>query len=79
MLINNTCIQSVSLKSHRHKNTGSEATWTFFSGKTSHFCESFLGRKKKTKQKNGFLVSAHEHHKWLYRDEKEVKETTNQK
>lgn len=50
-----------------------------FFGKDITFLRIVPGKKKKQNKKTGFLVTAHEHHKWLYRDEKEVKETTNQK
>lgn len=75
MLINNTCIQNVSLKSHRHKKHWLGSYMDLFSGKTSHFLRIVPGEKKRktNKKKNGFLVTAHEHHKWLYWDKKKLK------
>lgn len=50
LLINNTCIQSVSLKSHRHNTLGCRELQGLFGEKTSHFLASLEG---------DFQLSAH--------------------
>lgn len=64
----------ITKKSQTQKTLARKLHGPFFGKDITFFANRSWGKKKKNKQKkNGFLVTAHEHHKWLYWDKKKLK------